>query len=483
MKIIKSILNIVQIPIKMALILCIVFVSYSYLNKVFVTPDVDYGQSFHSLPEDSMDIIVLGSSHAQYSFVPSFVYEDTGLYSYVLGSPCQPLEVSYEMLKEAYKTQNPKLVILEVYTAMPLRKICEADVCYVSAQYQMTGDEKYNTINYLEKSKAKEYYNVFLNNHNNWKNFDSIEDFKINDVHLKKDENISDTFGYVEMGLETPVENYWYPISFDDIESMKLDTLDLESLNNIYKLCKENDTELLLYKTPIDSMDEENQAYLNAVWDWANEKNIRYIDFLNIAKDIDFNMVFHSDSYHANYAGASIITKYLVENAINEYSFNHKNNDFLNNKYNSSALYYDMNSVAIEVNPMRYLDRMKHDDAIILIKYEHSSNKMEEQLNDKLSDLGIGEKLDNHKDYFAIIKDGKELVSDIQEVNYKINNKNITVNKDEIIINGEKLNTEGLFNLVMCDENLERKVIKNIDYSGYPWEYGYDMYIKIKNNY
>ena len=67
------------------------------------------------------------------------------------------------MLKEGLKTQSPKAVILEVYTSMPLKSICADDSCYVRAEYEMTGEEKYETISYLPKDKAKQYYNDYLN--------------------------------------------------------------------------------------------------------------------------------------------------------------------------------------------------------------------------------------------------------------------------------------------------------------------------------
>jgi len=162
----KLIPDFIQIVVKVALIVVTTFYLCTYLNKVFKS-DVNHGEQFHSMPENSLDVIVLGSSHAQFSFCPSFFYEDTGLYSYVLGSGCQPFEVSYEMLKEALKTQSPKAVVMEVYTAMPLRSICESDSCYVTASYQMTNEERIDTLNYLDKEKAKTYYNDFINNHNN----------------------------------------------------------------------------------------------------------------------------------------------------------------------------------------------------------------------------------------------------------------------------------------------------------------------------
>ena len=104
----KKFLSFIQIFIKGAILLLCTLVIYNFLNSMFLNKEVYRGDSFHSLPEDTLDIVVLGSSNAQYSYVPEYTYLDDNLYSYVLGSACQPIKVSYEMLKEALKTQKPK---------------------------------------------------------------------------------------------------------------------------------------------------------------------------------------------------------------------------------------------------------------------------------------------------------------------------------------------------------------------------------------
>lgn len=479
MSVIKKFLNILQIPIKIALIGLFVILVYNHLNRVFITEDVDYGQSFHSLPEDSMDILVLGSSHAQYSFVPSFIHQDLGLYSYVLGTPCQPLEVAYEMLKEGLKTQSPKLVILEVYTAMPLRKVCEADVCYVSAEYQMTGEEKIQTISYLPKEKAIDYYNDFLSNHNNWKKVSSLDElYKINEVFTKEDKHISSSFGYVEQIPSYPISNSWYGNTYDGIELANLDSLDLESLNNIYDLCNENGIELLLYKTPLDGMDEENQAYLNAVWDWASDHGVEYLDFFRIGKELDYNMCFHSDSYHANINGANIITSYISDFIDEHYEFNHQNNDLLEDIYSKSSFDLILSAARNEYDPLRYLKRFNYPNTTILINYHHTNKRINQALNEELIKLGIENGLDSYRDLYAIIYNGKLLISSSSNIEYELNGQIIKIDKSHIQIGEESYEANGDLTLLVTNQDFSKSLTKHIKLTNHPWEMGYDGYIQ-----
>ena len=49
------------------------------------------GDFFKNLPENTLDVLCLGSSHMQFAFNPAIFYAKTGLYSYVMGSACQQM--------------------------------------------------------------------------------------------------------------------------------------------------------------------------------------------------------------------------------------------------------------------------------------------------------------------------------------------------------------------------------------------------------
>lgn len=473
-KLIK-VINIILIPVKICLVLCMTYGVYSYFNKVFINENVDYGVSFHSLPDNSMYVLVLGSSHAQYSFVPPMFYEDTGLRSYVMGSACQPLEVSYEMLKEGLKTQSPQLVILEVYTAMPLRKVCEADVCYVAAQYLMRDEEKYNTINYLPEEKAETYRNDFMNYHNNWKYADTLDKWKINNVFIKDEANIDPYFGYVYQDAIFPIENHWRGATFESSVDVRLDELDLVSLNNIYNLCKEKGIELLLYKTPIDGMDIENQSYLHKVWEWADEKSVPYIDFFQIQDKLDYWMCVYSDSYHNFINGAGVVTKEISDYVNENYHFTITNNK-LDERYNKSAVSLDIKNIQYEYNVYKCFSRMKNEDMIKLIKYDKSRTIMQDRLRDSIIELGF-ESFDVNDNYYAIYYDGKLLESN-ENINEVINNHEIIINNEGIYVDGEPMPCEGYLTFTLFNNDMTQNTSFSVDFNDYPWRYGYDFYYK-----
>ena len=466
-KVLKIFWNNIKIILGICVIACTFYFGYNYLNKIFRTPDVDYNDSFHNMPEDSVDVIVLGSSHAQYSFVPSFFYEDTGLYSYVLGSAFQPLKVSYQMLREALKTQNPEMVILEVYTAC-LDEETVNDTRYTIAEYQMRGEEKYNTINFIEdEDKRKEYYNDFLNNHNNWKNIESIDEL------LSVNSDISGSFGYVENNVYLPVDNYWYSFKYDEDLDISLKEDDLNAFNDIYSLCQEKSIELLLYMVPMDNMTQVAQSYLHKVWDWANERGINYIDFLSNDEKMDIRSVIHHDGFHAHTNGASYITNMLSNYVNDNYKFNsHNVNDKLEDLYESSVEYLTFDVLYSEASASKFLPRIVKFPCLTLMKY--SGTYLNDELLGYINQMNLPEFSDG-EDYYAVLYNGEVLAYGKQELAYDYDGHHILINESGVYYDDELICDEQLLNFTIFRKDNISHQTKIIDYlNGQLWDYKYD---------
>lgn len=68
---------------------------------------------FYDQEQDSIDVIAFGSSHAYTTINTAVLYDEYGMSSFVLGGSCQPIWDSYYWMKEALKTQSPKVLLLE----------------------------------------------------------------------------------------------------------------------------------------------------------------------------------------------------------------------------------------------------------------------------------------------------------------------------------------------------------------------------------
>ena len=69
---------------------------------------------FKNEKSNSVDVLFLGTSNMFHTINPLVLYEDTGITSFDFGSSSQSLNMTYMYLKEALKTQNPKVVCWHV---------------------------------------------------------------------------------------------------------------------------------------------------------------------------------------------------------------------------------------------------------------------------------------------------------------------------------------------------------------------------------
>ncbi len=79
--------------------------------------NADYGTDWSSfLAEDknSVDVLFFGSSMVYCDVVPSVIWRQSGITSYVVGGGEQTLPMSYYYIRQALKTQKPQAVFLEL---------------------------------------------------------------------------------------------------------------------------------------------------------------------------------------------------------------------------------------------------------------------------------------------------------------------------------------------------------------------------------
>ena len=256
---------------------------------------------FYSLPKESLEYICVGASHAYCTVNPLEIWNETGIKGFVLATQQQPLKASYYYIKEAFKTQKPKVVILEGIGAA----ITEYDegALYDCIDPLKPSFNKLSMINSLVKGSGSEaYYFNFIKYHSRWKELDK-DDIK---GFLKPE---YDTYkGFVPLNSDFKSANQ-IP-DYSSITPKAIPEENLETLNDIYQLVKDNDAELVLMIAPYDV--EKYGGIFKSEKLWASENNVKVVDFtimleqLNIDPDKDY-----VDSAHLDISGAAKTSKYL----------------------------------------------------------------------------------------------------------------------------------------------------------------------------
>lgn len=71
-------------------------------------------QSFFALEDNSVDVLVFGSSHAFSGIDPAVIWRERGIPSFILGGPAQMLQVTEYYMRESLRTQKPKVIAVEM---------------------------------------------------------------------------------------------------------------------------------------------------------------------------------------------------------------------------------------------------------------------------------------------------------------------------------------------------------------------------------
>ena len=66
-------------------------------------------------PENAIDVVMMGTSHVHCGVNTAFLWEKYGIASYDYSGAEQPLWMTYFYLKELYKYQTPKVVVVDMY--------------------------------------------------------------------------------------------------------------------------------------------------------------------------------------------------------------------------------------------------------------------------------------------------------------------------------------------------------------------------------
>ena len=101
---------------RMAVFVIVMLMILTYAMYV-LTPKYAYGicsiMNYYNLPEDSVDVLLCGTSLTYTDVNTNILWSEYGIAAYNLATAEQPYWSTYYYLKEALKTQTPKLILLD----------------------------------------------------------------------------------------------------------------------------------------------------------------------------------------------------------------------------------------------------------------------------------------------------------------------------------------------------------------------------------
>lgn len=251
--------------------------------------------SFVDEPDNTIDVICLGSSDIWSGFVPTELWEKYGYTSVVSSFSHQTVSDAQVLLEEFLKTQKPKLVVLEIdtlYDGRGPKDVIEPGDTSLDTFFEMVAPDAF------ENEVAGEY-SIFTF-HNIWKDFN------------KKSKRRKYAHGYLYNAKVCKMKYRDYMTETDEKDVPIY--ANSQSLKEFAKFCKEKNLPLLYVEMP--SLTSWSYARYNAVKELADESGVELLD-LNQKYDeigIDMRNCFRDEwGSHLTYSAACKATDYIGE--------------------------------------------------------------------------------------------------------------------------------------------------------------------------
>ena len=297
-------------------------------------------KALYRQPEESIDVIFLGSSLVYCDIATGILWDDYGMAAYDLGGAEAPAWVSYYQLKEALKTQKPKAICYEVSVATLYPTLFQADNWATDNSYGMKWNS--NRISQLRiNSEDKDYYNRLIPLNIMHGRYNDLEE---NDFTDKMD--TADFKGF------KPKEKVYVSerpdmsgVTGTEPCSEKAE----EYIRKIIALTKEEGIPLIMFASPYCISESGKQMY-NYMQSLADSEGVEFIDFNEYYDEIgiDFETDM-ADLTHLNYSGNPKFTRYFGSLLKDRFDLPDRRGDsrYISWEWDSALQSYDRNDKAI----------------------------------------------------------------------------------------------------------------------------------------
>ncbi|MGN0377059.1 MAG: SGNH/GDSL hydrolase family protein [Suilimivivens sp.] len=271
----------------------------------------DIFTGFYAEKDDTIDVIMIGSSPVYPFYAAPKIYGEYGITCYPLSSHVQRPSAALPLLKEAYKTQKPQVVVFEMRMYTMEDGDMESNMAYARG---VTDNLKYSVnriyaINRLvaDPSERYTYYFDIFKYHSNWKTMvlpDQIACFSYEKEHPLKGFVIKDEVG--------PLEEERIPQCTDVTETMKIPPEQEERLYELLEYLKEQDQQALFIVSPY-RVEEDEMKMFNYMKPIIESYGYEFVNMNQYYEDIslDFTTDYYDYGGHVNALGAEKCTEYL----------------------------------------------------------------------------------------------------------------------------------------------------------------------------
>ena len=298
-----------------------IFIIIVFISAIFVTDRVlmlksEDGytqiQSLYKQKKNTVDALFLGSSKVYCQIDTGVLWDDFGISGFDLGGAEAPTWNSYYYMKEALKTQKPKVIMYDA-SIIAYRQ----DVLYQPEVWAVTNNYGMHwNMNRIQQLRA---------NTENFKEFKRLL-FPLGIMHSRYKELTQNDFNdennsinYKGFDYRNTTVEYETPDVSGMTEQFVFDEKHEIYLRKMIELARENDIPFIVMVTPYVVTPGE-QGYFNYLEEVCKQEGVTYIDFNKMYDELqlDFKRDM-AENIHVNFSGSKKLTDYLGNYIVSNY--------------------------------------------------------------------------------------------------------------------------------------------------------------------
>ena len=379
--------------------LSLLVVSLYYINKMMVPkyimsnsnwPTTTTYNQFYEMEDNTVDVLIFGSSVMMNGFSPQTMYNEYGIRSYNLASEQQSVFLSYYWLKEALRFQKPKAVIMDTMMLFNMRHWNPLNLkepltrkCMDPMKWSEVKREAVAKISELDPSQSElSYYLTNIRFHDRWK------ELKEYDIDLEE-------VRYTELKGFSPLTQKggkaYKPFQPKDsnVRDVPMNSIMKEYMDKMVALCKENGITLILITMPGTTM---NDSRNNILTDYAKENGL---DYYNLCEEKLYNSLKlrtpgENIVGHGNIWGAMKLSRYFAKKLSKEYNIPSVTDEQYEETKEFFDYIYDICELSREKDFDEYIDLLHNSNFTVFISVKDDASSVEMQKAfSKLKKLGI----------------------------------------------------------------------------------------------
>ena len=248
-------------------------------------------RGFYKEDRNSLDVLYIGSCNMYTSVSPTLIWEKTGITGYDITSPDQLMSTSYYFLKDALRTQSPKVVFLE---SLFFQKVEYGSAAprhnHFALDYMPFSINKLKLIDALvdidmESMKDDPSYPNRFSNYMcylfpmiKYHNRDDVVLSDVYDYYFNTDHTYFNKGGWGQMNYSSEQEALTWDYVFN---GDKINGTTEEYFPKIVELCKENGIRLVVMKSPNYMRWGHDDSYTKVSREYVQSFGVPYLDMMS----------------------------------------------------------------------------------------------------------------------------------------------------------------------------------------------------------